>query len=112
MEDMCVTQLVLHIAATTPFTELHSSTIEVTTLDRAFNLDSCIICLILGGDIDRRTECRRMQIRHLLIELCRQEVGIVFVGRGFLPRPLRIKLCQHKVRDGKHTAHVHEETKR
>ena len=38
MEDMCVTQLVLHIAATTPSTELHSSTIEVTTLDRAFNL--------------------------------------------------------------------------
>ena len=72
MEDMCVTQLVLHIAATTPSTELHSSTIEVTTLDRAFNLDSCIICLILGGDIDRRTECRRMQIRHFIIELFRQ----------------------------------------
>ena len=101
MEDMCVTQLVLHIAATTPSTELHSSTIEVTTLDRAFNLDSCIICLILGGDIDRRTECRRMQIRHFLIELYRQ-VGVVFVGRGFRPILQHIKLRQHLVREGTH----------
>ena len=93
MEDMCVTQLVLHIAATTPSTELHSSTIEVTTLDRA---------LILGGDIDRRTECRRMQIRHFLIELYRDEVGVVFVGRGFRPILQHIKLRQHLVREGTH----------
>ena len=58
-----------------------------------------------GYKQQRHTQCRKMQIRHFLLELCRQEVGIVFVGRGFLPRPLRIKLWQHMVRDGKHTAH-------
>ena len=30
MEDVCVTQLALHIAVTTPLTELHSSIIVVT----------------------------------------------------------------------------------
>ena len=99
MEDMCVTQLVLHIAATTPSTELHSSTIEVTTLDRAFNLDTCIICLFLCWNIKRRTKCRRMQIRRFLTELYRQEVGVVFVGRGFRPILQHIKLRQHLVRE-------------
>ena len=50
MEDMCVTQLALHIATTTPLTELHSSIIVVTNLDQAFNLDTCIIGLSLSGD--------------------------------------------------------------
>ena len=60
MEDMCVTQLALHIAATTPLTELHSSIIVMTTLERAFNLDICTICLGLSKDGERRTECRRV----------------------------------------------------
>ena len=48
MEDMCVTQLALHIDATTPSTELHSSKTVVTTLERALNLDTnLVICLFL-----------------------------------------------------------------
>ena len=54
---------------TTPSTELHSSIIVVTTIERAFNLDTCKVCSFLGGDIERRTECREVQIRHFLIEL-------------------------------------------
>ena len=40
MEDVCVTQLALPIAVTTPLTDLHSSIIVVTTLERAFNVDT------------------------------------------------------------------------
>ena len=49
-----------------------------------------LVCLSIQNkqwDGERRTECRRMQCRHLLIEQFREEVDIVLVGRGFLPSP-------------------------
>ena len=70
------------------------------TLERAFNLDNNIICVILGKDGGQRTEFRKLQCRHWLIELFRQEVNIVLAGRGFIPTPQQIKLRQHLVRDG------------
>ena len=51
----------------------------------------------LSGRNELCTECRK--VRHFLIELYRQEVGVVFLGRGFRLRPQRIELCQHIVRD-------------
>ena len=73
MKDMRVTQLALHLDATTPSTELHISITVVTTLERAFNLDT----MFLSKDGERRTESRKVQSRHFLIELFQQEVGIV-----------------------------------
>ena len=57
------------LPATTPSTEHHSSITVLTTLERPFNLDSCIICLILGGDIERRSECSKVQVHHFFTEL-------------------------------------------
>ena len=62
MKDMCVTQLALHLDATTPSTEPYSSKTVVTTLES-------IICLFLCKDSERRTEYRTVQFRHFLIEL-------------------------------------------
>ena len=47
----------------------NSSITIVFTLERAFNLDNCMICWILSGDIECRTEWRKVQIRHFLIDL-------------------------------------------
>ena len=44
------------------------------------DLDTCMICLFLGGDIERRAECRKVQIRHFLIEINRNEIDVVLVG--------------------------------
>ena len=58
------------LPSTTRSTEPRSSKTAVTTLKRAINLDSCVTCLILGGDIELRTErselrteCRKVQFR-------------------------------------------------
>ena len=58
------------LPSTTRSTEPRGSKTVVTTLERAINLDSCVICLILGGDIELRTErselrteCRKVQFR-------------------------------------------------
>ena len=51
------------LPVTTPLTELHSSILAVSNLERAFNLDTCIISLSLSGDIERRPECKKVQIR-------------------------------------------------
>ena len=45
-----------------------------------WELDTCMIYLLLGGDIERRTECRKMQIRHFVIEIRRNEIDVVLVG--------------------------------
>ena len=47
----------------------------------AFNLVIFLICLFLSKDIVRRTECRKVQFRHSLIELRRYDVDVVLVGR-------------------------------
>ena len=49
------------LSSTTHSTEPRSLKTVVTTLERAFNLDSCVICLILGGDIELRTECSELR---------------------------------------------------
>ena len=41
------------------------------------SLDTCIFGLSLSGDAELRTDCRKMQFRHFLIELFRQEVDVV-----------------------------------
>ena len=56
-------------------TDTSSSITVVSTLEGALNLDTCKICLFLCWKIKCRTKCRRMQIRHFLIELYRQDVG-------------------------------------
>ena len=58
MKDMCVTQFALHIDNAV---ETYSSVKVVTTLERAFNLDTCITCLFLRDDIERFIECRKVQ---------------------------------------------------
>ena len=35
-----------------------------------------------------------------LVELIRQEIDFVLVGRGFIPKPERTKLCQHLLAEG------------
>ena len=65
------------LPATTLSTETHSSTTVVTTLERAFNLDTCTICLFLSRDGERRPECRKVQCHHFSMGLVRQEIAIV-----------------------------------
>ena len=44
-------------------TELCSSILVVSTLEGAFNLETLRNCLFLSGDIERRTECKKVQLR-------------------------------------------------
>ena len=70
-----------------PSTEHRSSTLVVTTLERAFNLDSCVICLFLSKDSELRTgcselctECRKVQISQSAIgrpRSCRFEADTI-----------------------------------
>ena len=47
---------------------------------------------------------------HLLIELFKQEVDSVLVGRGFIPTPQQIKRCQELVCEGTRHHKRNEET--
>ena len=65
------------LPATTLSTETYSSTTVVTTLERAFNLHTCIVCLFLSRDGERRPECRKVQCHRFPMGLFRQEIAIV-----------------------------------
>ena len=47
-----------------------------------------------------RTESRKVQSSHFLLELSRQEADISLAGLFFLPLPQEIKLRQHLIREG------------
>ena len=51
----------------------------VPTLERAFDLDTFSIWLFLSEDHELLTECWKVQFRHFLMELFRQEVDIFLV---------------------------------
>ena len=55
-------------------------------LERAFNFVNNRICMFLGKDGEYRTECRKLQCRHWLVELCGP--------------PQQMKLHQHLVLEG------------
>ena len=93
------------LPATTPSTELCSSILVVTTLERAVTLDTCLICLmswvgtLSAAPVPRHTKERfvqglqpfnvriqrardgtfgsKVQYSHFLIELFRQEVDVI-----------------------------------
>ena len=69
-------------------------------LERAFKLNTNTICVFLGKDSEHGTECRKVQCRHLLIELFRQEADLILASRAFLPVRQQIKLRQHLFREG------------
>ena len=84
--------------ATTLSTRPHSSITLVFTLERAFNLDTSMICIFLDKDCEHLIESKKVQC----LELFPQEVDFVFVGlegpstlstisRGFLPTLQQIK---------------------
>ena len=56
-----------------PRTEPYSSITVVSTLERAFNLDTCIAGLSLSKNDELHIECRKVQQRHFLIGLFREE---------------------------------------
>ena len=65
------------------------------TLERAFRLETFLICVFLSKDSELRTECRDVQFRYFLIELLREEVDLVLVGCGIILILQQIKLQQH-----------------
>ena len=67
---------------------------------------ACINCYFLRRDGEHGTEYRKVQCRHLLIELFRQEVDVVYASRSFLPTPQQTKLRQRLFREG--TRHQEE----
>ena len=76
-------------------TEAHSSIMVVPNFERAFDLDSYTIWFFLSKNHELRTECGKVQFRHFLIELCRQEEDIVFVGL----KPARSRRLQQSRRN-------------
>ena len=55
--------------------------------------------MFLGKDGEHGTEYRKVQCRHLLVELFRQEVDTVLASRGFLPTLQQNNLRQHLFRE-------------
>ena len=55
--------------------------------------------MYLGNDGKHRTECKKLQCRHFLVELFRQEIDIGLASCGFLPTLQQIKLRQHLFRE-------------
>ena len=61
------------------------------------DVDLVLLALTFDGkDGEDGSECRNVYSRDLLIELFRQEIDLVPVGRGFLPIPEQIKPHQHQ----------------
>ena len=56
--------------------------------------------MLLGRDGDWLNERRKVQRRHSLVGLNRQEIDLFFVCRVLIPTPERNKLCQHLVPEG------------
>ena len=57
-----------------------SSRTVVLTLEKAINLDTCIIDLGLSKNGELHIERRKVQFRHFFNELLRAEVDIILVG--------------------------------
>ena len=57
---------------TTPSAEPRISVMVAPTFGCAINLETNVICLFLSKDGELRTEYRRVQFRHFLIEFFRQ----------------------------------------
>ena len=74
------------VPTTTPSTEHHSSVTVVTTLERAFSVDSCVTCLMPGGDIQPlweqlvNTAGHKQQCTKLMLSL-NAEIGLGFLVR-------------------------------
>ena len=74
---------------------LFSSITVVPTLESAFKLETCLICVFLSKDGELRTECRDVQFRYFFIELLQEEVDLVLLGCGIIRIRQQIKLQQH-----------------
>ena len=62
----------------------------VTTIESAFNLDTCAICLFVSKDGERRSVCRKVQFRHFPTELFRRDVDVCRPEAGTItPWPSR-----------------------
>ena len=74
------TSTATHAARDNTLDRTYRSITVVPTLDEASNLNTYRNCLFLSKDGELRTECRKVQFRHFLIDLLRHKVDLVLVG--------------------------------
>ena len=77
--------------------ELSGNTYVFTLAELSTSIELCLIelhrCTVANGEDDERlTESRKVQFRHITIDLFRPEVNVSLAGLGFLPRPQQIML--------------------
>ena len=86
------------LSAMAPSTETYSSVKVVNTAERAFALDTCIICLLLSKEGENSSECRKVQYRHCFNEV---DVGCVSAAPTVM-NTLLVKLRGHGVAPDAH----------
>ena len=84
--------------------ELSGNTLVFTLAELSTSIELCLIelhrCTVANREDDERlTESRKVQFRHITIDLFRPEVNVSFAGLGFLPIPEKIMLRQNLVRE-------------